>query len=62
MEAVLDRGDLSNDGWATIGALLPSERDRTARPAHDNRRFLNDMLRVLRVSCPWPDMHERHEK
>ena len=28
----------------------------------DNRRFLNGMLHVLRVGCPWRDMHERYGK
>jgi len=45
-----------------IGGLLPAERGRKARPAHDNRRFLNGMLHVLRVGCPWRDMHERYGK
>ncbi len=59
---VLARGDLSDEQWALIGGLLPAERDRKARPAHDNRRFLNGMLHVLRVGCPWRDMHERYGK
>ncbi|WP_415539750.1 transposase [Gluconobacter oxydans] len=42
------------------GPLLPSERGRLARPAGDNRRFLNGMLHVLRTGCPWRDMHERY--
>jgi len=42
--------------------LLPSERGRKARPAPDNRRFLNGMLHVLRVGCLWRDMHERYGK
>ncbi|WP_241213250.1 MULTISPECIES: transposase [unclassified Sphingomonas] len=41
---------------------MPPERGRKARPAHDNRRFLNGMLHVLRVGCPWRDMHERYGK
>jgi transposase len=51
LEAALDRGDLSNEEWSIIGMLLPSERGRKARPAHDNRRFLSGMLHVLRVGC-----------
>jgi len=58
----LARGDLTDEQWAVIGGLLPSERGRKARPAHDNRRFLNGMLHVLRVGCPWRDMHERYGK
>ncbi|VWX54966.1 transposase [Novosphingobium sp. 9U] len=51
MEAEFDRGDLSDEEWAVVGLLLPSERGRKARPANDNRRFLNGMLHVLRVGC-----------
>ena len=61
-EAALDRGDLSDAEWAIVGPLLPSERGRWSRPAGDNRRFLNGMLYVLRVGCPWRDMHERYGK
>lgn len=56
------RGDLSSAEWAIISSLLPPERGRWARPAQDNRRFLNGMLYVLRVGCPWRDMHERYGK
>jgi transposase len=51
---------LSDEEWAIISPLLPPERGRPVRPAHDNRRFLNGMLYVLRVGCPWRDMHERY--
>jgi hypothetical protein len=44
---------LSDAEWELIGPLLPPERGRWARPAGDNRRFLNGMLHVLRVGCPW---------
>ena len=56
------RGDLSNAEWAIVSPFLPSERGRWARPAKDNRRFLNGMLYVMRVGCPWRDMHERYGK
>ena len=56
------RGDLTDAEWELIGPLLPSERGRWARPAQDNRRFLDGMLHVLRVGCPWRDMHERYGK
>lgn len=56
----MDRGDLTDKEWEVIAGLLPSERGRKSRPAHDNRRFLNGMLHVLRVGCPWRDMHERY--
>lgn len=56
------RGDLTDEEWAIIGALLPPERGRWARPAQDNRRFLDGMLYVLRTGVPWRDMHERYGK
>ena len=56
------RGDLNDEQWSVISGLLPPERGRWARPAQDNRRFLNGMLYVLRVGCPWRDMHERYGK
>lgn len=58
----MGRGDLSDEEWGVIGGLLPTERGRKSRPAYDNRRFLNGMLHVLRVGCPWRDMHERYGK
>ncbi|MDR7154606.1 transposase, partial [Sphingobium xenophagum] len=58
----MGRGDLSDAECEMIGPLLPPERGRWARPAGDNRLFLNGMLHVLRVGCPWRDMHERYGK
>jgi transposase len=58
----LARGDLTDAEWRIIETLLPAERGRKCRPAQDNRRFLNGMLHVLRVGCPWRDMHERYGK
>ncbi|WP_407646381.1 transposase [Gluconobacter vitians] len=40
----------------------PSESVCWARPAADNRLFLNGMLHVLRTGCPGRDMHERYGK
>jgi len=58
----MNRGDLTDEEWEVIGALLPTERGRACRPAQDNRRFLNGMLYVLRTGIPWRDMHERYGK
>lgn len=58
----MSRGDVSDAEWQLIGALLQSERGRKSRPTQDNRRFLSGMLYVLRVGCPWRDMHERYGK
>ena len=56
------RGDLTDEEWYVIEGLLPPERGRKSRPAYDNRQFLNGMLHVLRVGCPWRDMRERYGK
>ncbi len=56
------REDLTDQEWAIIGPLLPPEHGRWGRPTGDNRLFLNGMLHVLRVGCPWRDMHERYGK
>ncbi|MEO3388991.1 transposase [Mesorhizobium sp. CAU 1741] len=53
------RGDLSDEGWAVINELLPSERGRKARASHDNHRFLDGMLPALRAGCPWRGTHDR---
>jgi transposase len=53
---------MSDAEWELSGPLLPTERGRWARPAGDNRGFLNGMLHLLRVRCPWRDMHERYGK
>jgi transposase len=58
----MDRGDLSDAEWDLIGSPLPPERGRWGRPSGDNRLFLNGMLHVLRIGCPWRDMHERYGK
>ncbi|MFK4260079.1 transposase [Agrobacterium tumefaciens] len=56
------RGDLSDSELRIVEPLLPTERGRKSRPYHDNRRFFNRMLHILRVGCPWRDMHERYGK
>lgn len=56
------RGDLTDMEWRSVEGLLPSEHAKKSRLAHDSRRYLNGMLHVLRVCCPWHDMHERYGK
>lgn len=56
------RGDLKDEEWSIIEPFLSSERGRKPRPSHDNRRYLNGMLYVLRTGCPWRDLHERYGK
>ena len=56
------RGDVTDMEWRIIEGLLATELCRKSRPSHDNRQYLNGMLHVLRVGCPWRDMHERYGK
>ncbi len=50
----------TQSGGSSGSSCRPSEG--ASRPAQDNRRYLNGMLHVLRVGCPWRDMHERYGK
>jgi len=38
------RGTVTVDEWAVLGPMLPPERGRPGRPAHDNRRVLDGIL------------------
>lgn len=52
------RGAICDEHWAIIGPLLPSERGRGCRPAHDNRRYFDAMNWALRTGSPWRDLPE----
>ncbi len=53
---------MTDSEWNIVAGLLLTERGRKSRPAHDIRRYLSGILHVLRVGCPWRDMHERYGK
>ena len=52
----MGRGQVTDEHWAIIGPLLPSERGRGCRPCHDNRRFFDGMMFSLRTGIPWRDL------
>lgn len=56
------QSDLTEDEWAIIARLLPAERGRNCRPAHDNRRVLNGMLWVAHTGAPWRDLPAEYGK
>jgi transposase len=56
----MNRGDLSHAPWERLQALLPAQKPRRGRPAHDHRRILNGMLWILRTGAPWRDVPERY--
>jgi transposase len=56
------RGELTNEQWEKIEPLLPPQKPRTGRPAHEHRKMLNGILWILRTGAPWRDLPERYGK
>ncbi len=56
----MSRGDLTEREWELLKPLLPPERGREGRPAHDNRIVINGILWRLRTGAPWRDVPERY--
>lgn len=54
------RYELTDDQWDRLAPLLPPQRARTGRPAHDHRTIVNGMLWILRSGAPWRDLPERY--
>jgi transposase len=52
--------DLSDDKWERLKPLLPPQKAKTGRPAHDHRRIVSGILWVLRTGAPWRDLPERY--
>ena len=50
------RHDLSDPVWSLLEPHLPGRRGRWGGVAHDNRRFLNAVLWILRTGAPWRDL------
>ena len=48
--------DLTEARWVRIAALLPPQKPRTGRPAHDHRIMLAGMLWVARTGAAWRDL------
>ena len=58
----MSRGDLSEAEWRLLKDLLPPERGRKSRPAHDNRTIVNGILWRIRTGAPWRDVPEKYGK
>jgi transposase len=54
------RGELSDEQWQRLEALLPAQKPKTGRPNLDHRQVVNGILWVLRTGAPWRDMPERY--
>src|SRR3954471_20756487 len=54
------RGELSDEQWQRLEALLPGQKARTGRPNLGHRQVIKGILWVLRTGAPWRDMPERY--
>ena len=57
-----ERVGVSDDEWALIGPLLPSERGRGCRPAGDNRRYFEGMVWMARTGAQWRQLPDEYGK
>ncbi|MFC1463313.1 MAG: transposase [Candidatus Brachytrichaceae bacterium NZ_4S206] len=53
---VIRSNDLSDKEWERIRPLLPPQRHRVGRPAHDHRTIISGILWVERTGGPWRQM------
>ena len=51
---------MTNEQWERVAPLLPPQKGRTGRPAHDHRVILNGILWKVRTGAPWRDLPERY--
>jgi len=56
MNPALHRHDLSAHHWSLLEGHLPGRRGVWGGVAHDNRRFINAVLWILRTGSPWRDL------
>ena len=56
----MNRGDLTPRQWERLQPLLPPQKPKTGRPAHDHRTIINGILWMLRTGAPWRDLPERY--
>jgi transposase len=57
-----ERIGVSDDEWALIGPLLPSERGRGCRPAQDNRLYYEGMMWMARTGAQWRHLPDEYGK
>jgi transposase len=56
----MNRGDLTPRQWERLQPLLPPQKPKTGRPAHDHRTIINGILWMLRTGAPGRDLPERY--
>ena len=57
-----ERIGVSDEEWALIGPLLPSERGRGCRPAGDDRRYFEGMVWMARTGAQWRHLPNEYGK
>jgi transposase len=63
LEAALgERIGVSDEEWAVIGPLLPSEHGRGCRPAGDNRPYFEGMMWMARSGAQWRLLPDEYGK
>jgi transposase len=50
------RQQLTDQQWERLRPLLPPQKPKTGRPAHDHRRMLEAILWLARTGAPWRDL------
>ena len=57
-----ERIGVSDDEWALISPLLPSERGRGCRPAGDNRPYFEGKVWMARTGPQWQHLPDEYGK
>src|SRR5215204_4244537 len=58
-EAMVKKGELTDEAWARIATLLPENGRRGGR-WRDHREVVNGILWKLHTGAPWRDLPERY--
>jgi transposase len=56
----MNRGELTTIQWERLQPLLPPQKPKTGRPAHDHRTLSNGLVWMLRTGAPWRDLPARY--
>jgi len=50
------RHDMSNDMWLKLAPHLPGQPGQHGGIAHNNRKFINGVMWIIRTGAPWRDL------
>ena len=56
------RHEITDRQWEAIAPLLPGKITDCGVTARDNRLFINALVWLMRIGCPWADLPERFGK